>query len=61
MLRQARAVTTSGTIQGSSMIPVSTLRKGSRLLSSSAIVMPTTSLIETEATVKRTVLFTALR
>ena len=49
MLRQAIAVTTSGTIQGSSIRPLSRLRNGSRLFSSSAIVMPTINLHTTEA------------
>ena len=59
--RHAIAVTTSGTIHGSSIRPVSTFRRGTRLLSSSAITMPTTSLQLTEATVKRTVFATAAR
>ena len=40
MLFQVSAVTISGTIQGSSMMPLSRLRNGSRLLRISATVMP---------------------
>ena len=56
MLRQLSAVTISGTIQGSSIRPESTLRKGSRLLRISAIVMPTTNLKSSDQKVKATVL-----
>lgn len=61
ILRHAIAVTTSGTIQGSSINPVSTFRNGTRLLSNNAIVMPTTSLLPTDAAVNWIVFATASR
>ena len=52
MLFQASAVTISGTIHGSSMMPLSRPRKGRRLLRISAIVMPATNLIASDQNVK---------
>ncbi|MNL85847.1 hypothetical protein D3C87_2143160 [compost metagenome] len=43
MLFQASAVTISGTIQGSSMMALTKLRKGRRLLRMRATLMPTTN------------------
>ena len=52
MLFQASAVTISGTIHGSSMMPLRRLRHGRRLLRISAIVMPMTNLIASDQKVK---------
>ena len=56
MPRQVRAVTTSGTIQGSNIKADSILRSGSLLFSNEAIMSPTMVLMPTDSTVKRIVL-----